>query len=261
MLLRSKDADSAAASAPTSAASPGRPIANVCFKCYGYMAMSQALNLVADMKLALYMKIPPRSMFMAQFLGTVIGCVVNYAVLSFVLSDSSGYLPYLSGEVTDPTGQWDGRKVGIFYSASIIFGAIGPARFFEASYRSLYWGFAVGALAPVPFYLLHRRPAIREWVKRRGANLDRVAMPVFLHGMNEAPQVPCNGRVFFYSRNTSVAAANLSPPSHANRSSSPASQPPTPLKNGLAPATQNGSSATTTSSQPPSMPVPASMPS
>lgn len=30
---------------------PGRPIANVCFKCYGYMAMSQALDLAVDMKL------------------------------------------------------------------------------------------------------------------------------------------------------------------------------------------------------------------
>lgn len=41
-------------------------------------------------------------------------------VLSFVLSEASGYLPYLSGAVEDPTGQWDGRKVHIFWSASII---------------------------------------------------------------------------------------------------------------------------------------------
>jgi hypothetical protein len=59
-------------------------------------------------------------MFLAQLLGTIIGCVVNYSVLSFVLSPASGYIPYLSGEVVDPTGQWDGRKVHIFWSASII---------------------------------------------------------------------------------------------------------------------------------------------
>ncbi|CAG8775348.1 16301_t:CDS:2, partial [Racocetra fulgida] len=30
---------------------PGRPIANVYFKCYGYMAMYQCLLLVSDLKL------------------------------------------------------------------------------------------------------------------------------------------------------------------------------------------------------------------
>lgn len=171
---------------------PGRPIANVCFKCYGYMAMSQALNLVADMKLALYMKIPPRAMYKAQFLGTVIGCVVNYMVLSFVLSPTSGYVPFLSGEVEDPTGQWDGRKIHIFYSASIIWGAVGPQVFFAGTYRSLYWGFVIGALAPVPFYLVHRRSNARAWLAKYGIHLDCVAMPVFIHALAEAPQVPTN---------------------------------------------------------------------
>jgi hypothetical protein len=30
---------------------PGRPIANVYFKCYGYMAMHQCLSFVSDLKL------------------------------------------------------------------------------------------------------------------------------------------------------------------------------------------------------------------
>ncbi|CAO1635180.1 unnamed protein product [Parajaminaea phylloscopi] len=169
---------------------PGRPIANVTIKCLGYMSMSQALNLVADMKLAMYMKIPPKHMFAAQMLGTVIGCVVNYIVLSFVLSPASGYLPYLSGEVEDPTGQWDGRKVHLFYSASIIWGAIGPATFFQGSYRTLYWGFFLGAVAPIPFYLVQKR--FGPQLSKRGLDLSKVAFPIFLHGCNESPQVPTN---------------------------------------------------------------------
>lgn len=152
--------------------------------------MSQALSLVADMKLALYMKIPPKHMFAAQMLGTVIGCIVNYLVLSFVLSPASGYIPYLSGEVEDPTGQWDGRKVGIFYSASIVWGAVGPANFFQGSYRSLYWGFLLGAVAPVPFYLVQKR--FGPQLSKRGVDLSKVAFPIFLHGCNESPQVPTN---------------------------------------------------------------------
>ncbi|XP_008803572.1 oligopeptide transporter 4-like isoform X2 [Phoenix dactylifera] len=45
---------------------PGKPIANVCFKVYGYMSMSQAVSFLADFKLGHYMKIPPRSMFLVQ---------------------------------------------------------------------------------------------------------------------------------------------------------------------------------------------------
>lgn len=42
---------------------PGYPPANVCFKVYGYMSMSQAVAFLSDLKLGHYMKIPPKSMF------------------------------------------------------------------------------------------------------------------------------------------------------------------------------------------------------
>lgn len=45
---------------------PERPIANVCFKVYGYMSMAQAVSFLSDFKLGHYMKIPPRSMFLVQ---------------------------------------------------------------------------------------------------------------------------------------------------------------------------------------------------
>lgn len=45
---------------------PGRPIANICFKAYGHISMSQAIVFLQDFKLGHYMKIPPRMLFMAQ---------------------------------------------------------------------------------------------------------------------------------------------------------------------------------------------------
>lgn len=45
---------------------PGRPIANVCFKTYGYISMSQAISFLSDFKLGHYMKIPTRAMFIVQ---------------------------------------------------------------------------------------------------------------------------------------------------------------------------------------------------
>ena len=45
---------------------PGRPIANISFKVYGYMSMNQAVSFLNDFKLGHYIKIPPRSMFLVQ---------------------------------------------------------------------------------------------------------------------------------------------------------------------------------------------------
>ncbi|KAK0566916.1 hypothetical protein OC844_000514 [Tilletia horrida] len=196
---------------------PGRPIANVAFKCYGYMTMAQALDLVTDLKLGHYMKVPPKHMFVAQTLGTVIGCVVNYIVLRIVLEPSSGYRKFLDGTEVDPTGQWDGRKVNIFYSASVIWGAVGPAEFFSGKYRSLYYGFLLGAIAPIVPWLLHRyfsarrlrRAGLRQTMQVGKTGLfsspwrrawgfieefpyDRVAWPIIFHGAGAPPQLPTN---------------------------------------------------------------------
>lgn len=45
---------------------PGKPLANVAFKTYGYISMSQALMFLGDFKLGHYMKIPPKDMFFVQ---------------------------------------------------------------------------------------------------------------------------------------------------------------------------------------------------
>ncbi|KAG6382491.1 hypothetical protein SASPL_157837 [Salvia splendens] len=51
---------------------PGKPLANVVFKTYGTISMSQAITFLSDFKLGHYMKIPPKSMFLVQLVGTVI---------------------------------------------------------------------------------------------------------------------------------------------------------------------------------------------
>ncbi|CAK7324233.1 unnamed protein product [Dovyalis caffra] len=51
---------------------PERPVANMCFKVYGYISMTQALTFLADFKPVHYKKIPPRSMFMAQVSGILV---------------------------------------------------------------------------------------------------------------------------------------------------------------------------------------------
>ncbi|KAK6931112.1 Oligopeptide transporter, OPT superfamily [Dillenia turbinata] len=57
---------------------PGKPLANVTFKTYGYISMAQALTFLADFKLGRYMKIPPKAMFLAQLAGTAIASTVSF---------------------------------------------------------------------------------------------------------------------------------------------------------------------------------------
>ncbi|WVQ81284.1 OPT family small oligopeptide transporter [Cryptococcus sp. DSM 104549] len=160
---------------------PGKPIGNVTFKCYGYMAMSQALALTADLKLGWYTSIPPREMFTCQIIGTVLGALANYVTLESVLVSKR---PYLDGTQIDPTGQWTGRAPGIFYSASIIWGAVAPARFFSGGYEWLYLGFLVGAVVPVVCWWGHRR-----WP---GYKLNKVVFPIICSGATVVPQYPTN---------------------------------------------------------------------
>ncbi|CAL5183265.1 unnamed protein product [Lathyrus oleraceus] len=65
---------------------PGRPIANVCFKTYGYISMAQAVSFLSDFKLGHYMKIPPRSMFLVQFIGTMLAGTINIGVAWWLLN-------------------------------------------------------------------------------------------------------------------------------------------------------------------------------
>ncbi|KAF9958013.1 hypothetical protein BGZ72_001042 [Mortierella alpina] len=127
---------------------PGHAIANVIFKTYGYVVNVQALTFTADLKLGHYMKIPSRVMFMAQLTSTVISGLVNLATAMWLVNSR----PHICTHEGYP---FTCRSTKTFCSASVIWGAIGPARVFGnkdgALYAPVQWGFLVGALLPIPF--------------------------------------------------------------------------------------------------------------
>lgn len=173
---------------------PGKPIGNVCWKCYGFMSCAQAIDMISDLKLAHYMKISPRHMFLAQLIGTVTGCVVNFGVIQVVLAPGNGYRAFIDGSKPDPSGQWDGRQVHIFRSAAIIWGAVGPQRFFVGEYRSLYWGFLLGLLAPLLPWALHKYRERRLQRTLRQSVYSRTVVPIVLCGAVAPPGIPTNVR-------------------------------------------------------------------
>ncbi|KXS16813.1 OPT superfamily oligopeptide transporter [Gonapodya prolifera JEL478] len=158
---------------------PGRPIANIIFKTYGYISMYQAVTFLSDMKLGFYLKIAPRKLFWAQLWGTIISGIVNYLVMDAILTnvvhdDSEGVLNGDYAPYTLP-------NASVFFTASIIWGVIGPARMFgpTSSYAALNYGWLIGALLPIPFWLLHQKFPNFGW--------DNINFPVVFNGMALIP--------------------------------------------------------------------------
>ena len=129
---------------------PGRPIAMMLFKSWSFNTMYHALVFVGNFKLGHYMKIPPRTMFCSQVVGTVIASTVQLSVQVWMFSNIPG--------ICDPS-QRDGficPQPEVFGTASIIWGVIGPARQFSKG--QIYYGLplfcVVGALCPLVAYLI-----------------------------------------------------------------------------------------------------------
>ncbi|WYZ36993.1 hypothetical protein EsH8_II_000499 [Colletotrichum jinshuiense] len=132
---------------------PGKPIVMLIFKFYAYTGLSQAMIFSSDMKLGLYMKIPRRTLFVAQLTACITGSLTQNAVLLWMLnnvkdicheSQPNGY--------TCPQGR-------VNFSSSIVWGAIGPARLYSVGkiYSGLLHLFWIGALLPVVTFFLKKK--------------------------------------------------------------------------------------------------------
>ncbi|KAI0245636.1 OPT oligopeptide transporter [Lactifluus subvellereus] len=144
---------------------PGRPIAMMMFKTWGYITMDQALSFTSDLKLGHYMKIPHRPMFFCQVVGTVVAGTVQLGVQTWMFSHIEDICsPHQKDNFTCP-------YTAVFGTASIIvvvniwsyWGVIGPRRLF--SHGQLYYGlvfpFLAGAVLPLIQWTLHKKFRIK----------------------------------------------------------------------------------------------------
>ncbi|KAF2765591.1 OPT family small oligopeptide transporter [Teratosphaeria nubilosa] len=131
---------------------PGRPIGVMIFKVYSTIVLGQAQVYSQDLKLAHYLKVPPRITFWAQVVMTLWASVVQVAVMNWVLGNIDGACDAeQASNFTCPNGR-------TFFSSSITWGVIGPRRMFGAGsiYASFNWFWLIGALLPIVFYTLTR---------------------------------------------------------------------------------------------------------
>lgn len=118
--------------------------------------MSQALSFVADLKFGHYMKIPPRTMFLAQVVATTFSCFIQIMVLNMALGSIDNVCdPQQEDHFTCPGGR-------VFFAASVIWGLIGPDRMFSPGriYSGLFVFFIIGAITPIIIYF-----AAKKWPK------------------------------------------------------------------------------------------------
>ncbi|GFP88785.1 oligopeptide transporter 6 [Phtheirospermum japonicum] len=158
---------------------PGRPVANMCFKVYGYISMAQALTFLQDFKLGHYMKIPPRAMFCVQLVGTVISVII-YTITAWWLMGSIHNLCDTS--LLPPGSPWTCPMDHVFYDASVIWGLVGPQRIFGnlGVYPAVNWFFLGGAIAPLLVWLATKLFPGQKWI-------SLIHMPVLLGATSMMP--------------------------------------------------------------------------
>jgi OPT family small oligopeptide transporter len=161
---------------------PGRPVANMVFVTYCYISSAQGIKFSSDLKLGHYLKIPPRLLFNVQMVATIVSSLTQVAVLNWMFAYIPGICtPEAINGFTCPIAR-------VHFNGSILWGVVGPRRFFGvgALYQPLIWAFLVGAVAPIGVFVLGKRHRRSVWRK--------VNLPVLFGSLSWIP--PATGLNF-----------------------------------------------------------------
>jgi OPT family oligopeptide transporter len=140
------------------------------FKMHTFMATSQSLNFVSDLKLAHYAKVPPRHAFAAQVYATLLAGFAALGVNHWVLANIDGVC-----EAGQPD-RFTCPHTHSYFLSSVLWGVIGPRRIFGpgAPYNVVTWFAPVGLVLPLVVFA-----AARRWPRSAWRNVNA---PVLLAG-------------------------------------------------------------------------------
>ncbi|KAG8992138.1 hypothetical protein FRB90_001075 [Tulasnella sp. 427] len=133
------------------------------FKGYTLSTISVCSGFTQALKLGHYLKVPPRYTFIAALIGLAISTVFQIGVKEWIFADVEDVCrPRQASQLTCSHSQ-------VFYTASIIWGLVGPTRQFGN--HGIYYGpvYATIASALLPLMLWwwnrrHRKPSWLRWV-------------------------------------------------------------------------------------------------
>ncbi|OAA62839.1 oligopeptide transporter protein [Niveomyces insectorum RCEF 264] len=130
---------------------PGHPEALMFVKAFGYNINGQADTYISDQKMGFYAKVPPRAMYRGQVCSAVITALIAYGVVQFADTSIDGICT--PDQVSDFNCA-NGSQV--YYSASVIWGAIGPKRIFSQIYPAMKYCFLLGFLLALVWWTVKR---------------------------------------------------------------------------------------------------------
>ncbi|KAH3902539.1 oligopeptide transporter OPT1 SCDLUD_000118 [Saccharomycodes ludwigii] len=166
---------------------PLKPMANVMFKLYGFIVMRQGLGLSRDLKLAIYMKVPPKLIFCVQIYATIISGLVNVGIQEWMRSNIKDLC---SSTQSDGFTCSNGRTI---FNASIIWSL--PKYLFSPGriYNPLLWFFLIGLLLPLLVFFVQKSK-----IFPKSEFINKIHTPIFFTGPgNIPPSTPYNYSLFF----------------------------------------------------------------
>ncbi|CAK7273350.1 hypothetical protein SEPCBS119000_005608 [Sporothrix epigloea] len=123
------------------------------FEAFSYVSCFSAVSFAKDLKLAHYVKIPPRHTFAAQLISTIVSSVVCTGILNFQMTKIANVCtPEAADRMTCP-------GIETFFSSTVQWGTIGPQRMFGkgGQYTTLLIGFPVGFVFPIVLWYIQKK--------------------------------------------------------------------------------------------------------
>ena len=141
---------------------PGNALTMNYFKTYGTIVCSNALGFANDLKLAHYVKIPPRHTFTAQVVATLLSTFICTGVLNFQMNS----IPDVCTDKA-PNGMTC-PGINTFFAASVLWGVIGPTKIFGSGgqYTALLIGWPMGVVIPLALWWARQRFPSRRWLRQ-----------------------------------------------------------------------------------------------
>ncbi|KAM0553971.1 hypothetical protein ACHAPJ_007043 [Fusarium lateritium] len=140
----------------------GNALAMNYFKSFGYVTCAHAVMFSNDLKLAHYVKIPPRQTFFAQIIATFISTFVCVGVLNFQMTQIPGVC------TEDAKWKMSCPSVNTFFTASVLWGTVGPSKIFGKNglYTEVLIGFPLGVVVVLAVWALNKRFPNWTWTRQ-----------------------------------------------------------------------------------------------
>ncbi|TVY83077.1 Sexual differentiation process protein isp4, partial [Lachnellula suecica] len=140
----------------------GNALAMNYFKSFGYVTCSHAVRFSNDLKLAHYLKIPPRHTFWAQVIATIVSTFVCTGVLNFQMNSIEDVC------TTTQKDHYTCPGINQFFTAAVLWGTVGPKKMFGkgGQYTALLAGFPIGFVVPIVVYYAQKKFPKQTWLRQ-----------------------------------------------------------------------------------------------